>query len=64
MQVTKEELVRMVNFGGWTSIVQNSGVGEDDVPMELRAAWVEVLWAWRDFKDATRRLERQLLDSK
>lgn len=62
VQVTKEELREWVDDeGGWFSfLAAGKPVGEDDVPMEIRAAWVDVIWAHSDLQDAIRRLEAKL----
>jgi len=58
---TKQEIVEKVDYeGGWPGFLQWGGVGEDQVPMEIRARWVDVIHAWKDFQDAVRNLERDL----
>lgn len=62
MQVTKQELADWVDDeGGWHSfLAAGKPVGEDDVPMEIRAAWVDVLDAHKDFQNAVDRLVEKL----
>lgn len=60
MQVTKEELAQWADEeGGWANFM-HQGVGEDDVPMEIRAAWVDVINAYDDFERALDRLKAKL----
>ena len=46
--------------GGWEGFLMWGGIGEDDVPMEIRARWVEVIHAWKDFEEATEMLDKLL----
>jgi len=60
-QLTKQELVEKVDSeGGWPGFLQWGGVGEDDVEMDIRAKWVDVIWAWQDFQHAVDRLNQDL----
>ena len=61
MMWTKQEIADKVDSeGGWASFMQWGGIGEDDVPIEIRSKWVEVIWAWKDFDDAVQRLQAEL----
>lgn len=59
--ITLQELIDAVDrAGSWAEFMQRGGLGEDDVPMDIRAKWVEVIWAWSDFQSAVDRLEADL----
>lgn len=61
MEWTLQEIANKKDSeGGWDSFLMWGGIGEDDVPMDIRAKWVEVLWAWKDFQRAIENLERNL----
>lgn len=61
MKVTKQELVEWIDDeGGWASFMARGGVGEDDVSEDIRAKWVEVIWAWKDFQRAVDNIKRDL----
>lgn len=61
MEWTKEDIVvKADSEGGWCGFLMWGGIGEDDVPIDIRAKWVEVLDAWKDFQRALDDLERDL----